>query len=113
MVDRVSITIAIGGNLTAAMRADFMNAIQSEGLALDCDGDAFTDADFPQGQALALCAHEVAWGRADILEAFCIATALPFVRARRADGGRFGRQRRRTYRRACSGGERDDDRKPP
>jgi hypothetical protein len=93
MVDRVSLSIIIGGDLPAAQRAALLSHIQAEGLALDYDADAFEDGDFPLDASLSLYAHEVAWGRADVLEGFCVRQGLAFVRWSGGSAAQFGPER--------------------
>ncbi len=93
MVDRVSLSITIGGDLAAALRDDLVACIQSEGLALDYDGEDFSAEDFPADGSLCLYAHEVAYGRADELEGFCVAQGLPFVRWSGGSAAQFGPER--------------------
>lgn len=93
MVDRVSLSITIGGNLAAALRDDLVACIQSEGLALDYDGEDFGAEDFPADGPLCLYAHEVAWGRAEALEGFCVEKRLPFVRWSGGSAAQFGPER--------------------
>lgn len=93
MVDRVSLSIAIGGDLPAAERDTLLAHIQSEGLALDYDTEAFEDSDFPFDGPLLLYAHEVAWGRADALEVFCVANRLAFARWSGGSAAQFGPDR--------------------
>lgn len=57
MVDRVSLSITIGGDLATALRDDLVACIQSEGLALDYDGEDFALEDFPADGPLCLYAH--------------------------------------------------------
>ena len=80
MADRVSASITIGGTLPSALVAAFVAAVENEGLWTDWDKTPFTFADLPDGEPLALMAHEVAWGRFEALEAFCVEHQLPFAR---------------------------------
>ena len=80
MADRVSVSITIGGDLAASERDRFVAIIADEGLSVEWDGPEFEATQLPDEGALTLCAHEVAWGRLDELEAFCIARCLPFAR---------------------------------
>ncbi|WP_037480684.1 hypothetical protein [Sphingobium sp. ba1] len=93
MVDRVSLSITIGGDLAAALRDDLVARIQSEGLALDYDGEDFRAQDFPADGPLSLYAHEVAWGQADELEGFCVEQGLPFARWSGGCAAQFGPER--------------------
>ena len=80
MADRVSVTIAIGGALAASQREILANIIADEGLSLEWDGPPFDASQFPDAAPLTLYAHEVAWGRVENLETFCVAQGLPFAR---------------------------------
>lgn len=93
MVDRVSLSITIGGDLASALRDDLVACIQSENLALDYDGEDFGAGDFPADGPLRLYAHEVAWGRADALEGFCVDRGLPFLRWSGGCAAQFGPER--------------------
>lgn len=81
MVDRVSASIVIGGNLPAIHLSSFTRLILDEGLLLEPDGEPFVAAHCTGGSPLALMADEVAWGEFARLEAFCIEHSLFFVRS--------------------------------
>ncbi|KMS56795.1 hypothetical protein [Sphingobium cupriresistens] len=93
MVVRVSLSITLGGDLSAALRDDLLAIVQSEGLALDYDAEPFTADDFPADGPLLIYAHEVAWGRVDRLEGFCVAHDLPFARWSGGSAAQFGPER--------------------
>ncbi|MBJ7441932.1 MAG: hypothetical protein JHD35_23345 [Sphingopyxis sp.] len=93
MADRVSASITIGGNLPAALRDRFIAVIQSEGLSTEWDGEPFAPSDLPDGKPLELMAHEVAWGRFEELETFCIELGLPFARWSGAHPSQWGAER--------------------
>ena len=80
MADRVSASITIGGKLPASLLDAFAEAVESEGLSTEWDGEPFDRHQIPGDGPLTLMAHEVAWGRFERLEAFCIAHGLPFSR---------------------------------
>ncbi|TPG21780.1 hypothetical protein EAH87_04905 [Sphingomonas koreensis] len=81
MSDRVSVSITIGGDLAASARDRFVAAIADEGLSVEWDGPDFDASMLPSdGGPLWLCAHEVAWGRLDDLEALCVELGLPSAR---------------------------------
>ena len=80
MSDRVSVSIAIGGTLAADLRDTFIATIADHGLSIEWDGAAFDASQLPANDALRLYAHDVAWGRLDALEAFCVAQGLAFTR---------------------------------
>ena len=93
MADRVSASIAIGGSLRAALLPDFAATIQREGLSTEWDGEPFALDDIQEDAPLSLMAHEVAWGRFEPLEAFCIANGLPFARWSGGYPGQWGAER--------------------
>ena len=93
MADRVSATITIGGRVPADQLLDLASVINGEGLSTDWDGEDFTLSQLVPDASLALMAHEVAWGRFEDLEAFCISEGLSFVRWSGAYGGQWGAER--------------------
>ncbi len=93
MADRVSLSIRLGGDLPAALRGELLACIQNEGLARDYDADAFTADDIPSDAPLSLYAHEVAWGRVDLLEGFCASHGLSYVRWSGGCAAPFGPER--------------------
>ena len=93
MVDRVSASITIGGTLPAAVLPDLLATIEGEGLSTEWDGEPFAADQLPQDAPLILMAHEVAWGRFEQLEAFCVVNALPFARWSGAYAGEWGAER--------------------
>lgn len=93
MADRVSASITIGGDLPAELLLDLVRIIGDEGLSTDWDGSDFAASDLPGDAPLRLMAHEVAWGRFDGLEAFCVANRLPFARWSGAYSGQWGAER--------------------
>lgn len=93
MSDRVSASITIGGTLPATLRPDLLAAIESEGLSTEWDGEPFAARQLPADGPLMLMAHEVAWGRFEELEAFCVANGLPFARWSGAYAGQWGAER--------------------
>lgn len=93
MADRMSATITLGGVIAQAKIPDLLDAIAAEGLATDWDGEPFTLAELPADAPLRLMAHEVAWGRFEELEAFCVREALPFARWSGAYSGQWGAER--------------------
>lgn len=93
MADRVSASIAIGGNLPAARLDSLIEIIALEGLSTDWDGPAFDASQLPDNAALRLYAHEVAWGRFTELEAFCVEHHLPFARWSGSYPGQWGAER--------------------
>ena len=93
MADRVSASITIGGTLPAALLPVLLATIDFEGLSTEWDGEPFTADQLPENGPLRLMAHEVAWGRFEELEAFCIANGLPFARWSGGYGGQWGAER--------------------
>jgi hypothetical protein len=80
MADRVSASIAIGGTLPRDLLPALAELIAHEGLSTEWGGEPFDLAQLPDDGPLALMAHEVAWGRFEELEAFCVEIGLPFAR---------------------------------
>jgi len=93
MADRVSASITIGGNLSASLLLDLARVVGDEGLSTDWDGSTFTISELPDGKPLILMAHDVAWGRFEGLEAFCIENGLPFTRWSGSYPGQWGAER--------------------
>lgn len=80
MADRVSASITIGGTLQRSLLPDLAALVQAEGLSIEWDGEPFILAMFREGVPLELMAHEVAWGRFEHLETWCVEHGLPFAR---------------------------------
>ncbi|MBJ7500893.1 MAG: hypothetical protein JHC57_14165 [Sphingopyxis sp.] len=80
MADRVPASILIGGEMSAALYAEFVSAIAFEGLPIIWGGEPFEIGQRVVGEPLALFDESCAWGKIDHLEAFCVRNALPFVR---------------------------------
>lgn len=93
MADRVSASITIGGTLPPALLPDFIALIEQQCLSTEWGGEPFTASDLTGTAALELMAHEVAWGRFEELEAFCVKNALPFSRWSGAHPGQWGAER--------------------
>lgn len=93
MADRVSASIAIGGTLPRRLLDRFAAIIAEEGLSSEWDGEVFDLAALPDADALRLMAHEVAWGRFEALEAFCIENGVAFARWSGAYPGQWGAER--------------------
>lgn len=93
MADRVSASIRIGGTLDRDKLLDLAAIINAEGLSTDWDGEDFALSQLPEGDALALMAHEVAWGRFERLEQFCVDESLPFARWSGTYAGQWGAER--------------------
>lgn len=80
MADRVSASIIVGGTLTAPDYVELAEIIAGEGLSIEWDGERFEPEHRTIGEPLSLYAHEVAWGRFDRLEAWCVEKRLTFSR---------------------------------
>ena len=93
LVDRVSASIVIGGALGAEAFLELAGVIADEGLATEWDGEPFDPEHRTAGEPLRLYAHEVAWGRFERLEAWCVEHALPFARWSGAYSGQWGAER--------------------
>lgn len=90
MADRVSAQITIGGIIAASALPALITAIQDEGLSTEYDGEPFEPGELVSGYALTLCAHEVAWGTFNVLEAFCRTHRLAYSRWFGACSGAWG-----------------------
>ena len=93
MADRVSASIVLGGTITAAAFAQLAALAEREGLSTEWDGEPFQPDHLTPDQPLSLCAHEVAWGRFEALESWCVANAVPFARWSGAYAGQWGAER--------------------
>ena len=93
MADRVSASISIGGSLDRDKLLDLAAIVNAEGLSTDWDGEDFTLSQLPNDAVLTLMAHEVAWGRFEALEEFCVAEELPFARWCGCYAGQWGAER--------------------
>ena len=90
MADRVSLSIAIGGLLAAALVDDFVDLLRSEDLSTEWGGDPFERDQFPADGPLRLYAHGVRNGEIPDVEDFCCANDLPFARWSGGAPGAFG-----------------------
>ena len=93
MADRVSASITLGSTVTPAAYAELVDTIASEGLSTECNGKPFASHQCVDGEPVRLFAHEVAWGRFEELESWCIEYRIPFVRWSGAYGGQWGAER--------------------
>lgn len=93
MADRVSASIIVGGTLTAPDYAELAEIIAGEGLSIEWDGEPFEPDHRTIGEPLSLYAHEVAWGRFEELEAWCVEKKLPFSRWSGSYGGEWTAER--------------------
>ena len=90
MADRVTAQITIGGRIPASAIPGLIEAIQAEGLSTEYDGPPFEPDELVDGEALTLCAHEVAWGDFRELELFCRTQRLAYSRWFGACSGAWG-----------------------
>lgn len=93
MADRVSASIVIGGSVTMSAYADLSALIADEALSIEWDGELFEPHHRSAGEPLSLYAHEVAWGRFERLEAWCVENNLAFARWAGGYGGSWGPER--------------------
>ena len=93
MADRVSASITLGGTIAPSAYAELADVIAAENLSTEWDGDPFTPDQRTEGETLRLVAHEVAWGRFEELEAWCVEHRVPFARWSGAYGGQWGAER--------------------
>ena len=93
MADRVSASIDIGGKVTASLYEELADVIAGEGLSTEWDGPTFEPEHRSLDEPLSLYAHEVAWGRFEDLEAWCIENKLWFARWWGAYQGQWGAER--------------------
>lgn len=93
MADRVSASITIGGDMTAATYAALAAIIADDGLSIEWDGATFEPHERVDGEPLRLMAHEVPWGRFEALEAFCVEQRIPFARWSGAYPGQWDPER--------------------
>ena len=93
MADRVSASIVLGGTISTVAFAELADVIEQEGLSTEWDGEPFQPGDITPGQRLSLHAHEVAWGRFEALESWCVANAMPFTCWSGAYAGQWGAER--------------------
>lgn len=93
MADRVSASITVGGTMNPATYAELADVIASEGLSIEWDGDPFDPDHRTAGEPLRLYAHEVAGGRFEQLEAWCVDRSIPFARWCGGYGGEWNPER--------------------
>ena len=93
MADRVSASITLGGTIAPSAYAELADVIAAENLSTEWDGEPFTPDQRSEGETLRLVAHEVAWGRFENLEAWCVEHRVPFARWSGAYGGQWGAER--------------------
>ena len=93
MADRVSASITLGGTISPSAYTELADIIAAEGLSTEWDGEPFETEHRTEGEPLRLFAHEVAWGRFEELEAWCVEHGVPFSRWSGAYGGQWGAER--------------------
>lgn len=93
MADRVSAAITLGGTITPFTYAELAEVIVTEGLSTEWDGEPLRPDQRIAGESLRLFAHEVACGRFEALEAWCVEHRMPFARWSGAYGGEWGAER--------------------
>lgn len=93
MADRVPVSIRIGGSLPPALLARFLDAVTSDGACSDWEGEPISLDDFDNALPLNLVATEVAWGRFEAIEAFCVEHRLVYARWAGGAPGAFGPER--------------------
>lgn len=80
MADRVSVSITIGGKLSANRLNQLIELANDKNLSVDWDGEPFTEQDLPDGEPLVLRGNEITNGKVDEIEDFCCKNDLPFWR---------------------------------
>ena len=93
MSDRVSASISIGGNLPLSLHDQFVEAVRNEGLSTEWGGPEFTADQIEHDRPLHLMAYDVAWGRFDELEQFCVNHGVTYQRDSCGFSGSFGAER--------------------
>lgn len=93
MADRVSASIVLGGMISPSAFAELTELIQQEGLSIEWDGEPFQRDHLTPDQPLSLYAHEVAWGRFEALETWCVTNRIPFARWSGVYAGQWGAER--------------------
>lgn len=80
MADRVAVALSLGGTMPRTLLVYLEQAIAEDGASTDWEGTAFSREVLTGEESLILRACEVAWGRFDAIEQFCLVYGLPFVR---------------------------------
>lgn len=93
MADRVSASIALGGQITPAQFAVLCPLIAMNDLRVDWDGEPFAPEQLPDDGPLCLFAHDVPWGCFDTLEQYCCNEHIAYVRWSGSWPGSFGAER--------------------
>ncbi|GAB6966836.1 hypothetical protein JCM25156A_08730 [Komagataeibacter kakiaceti JCM 25156] len=93
MADRVSASIELGGIVTSEDYIELCYLLAKDDLSPEWDGEHFKPDDRIVGESLTLHAREVAWGRFDDLEAWCLEKKIPFVRCADSCPGQWGPER--------------------
>src|SRR3546814_772183 len=90
---RSSVAFRIGGFLSPVLVPGFLAAVGSDGAFTDWEGTACDPDDLDPSVPLYLADHEVAWGRFEAIETFCVDHALVFARWAGGASGAFGPER--------------------
>ena len=93
MADRVSASIALGGQITPEQFAVLCPLIALNDLRLDWDGEPFAPEQLPESGPLCLFAHDVPWGNFDALEQYCCDERIAYLRWSGSCPGSFGAER--------------------
>lgn len=93
MADRVSVALTLGGAITDDQYQEVTALIQLEGLSIEWGGAPFEPSHRTRGEPLKLFAHEVAWGRVEPVEDWCVANRVPFARWSGGYAGSWGSER--------------------
>lgn len=93
MADRVSASIVLGGTMSAADYIELAELIAHDGLSIEWDGEPFEPDHRKAGEPLSLCAHEVAFGRFEALEAWCREKRIAYSRWSGSYAGQWGGER--------------------
>lgn len=80
MSNRVSASIAIGGEIDAATYAELLDLIAAEHLSVDWDGAPFEPHEHEVDEPLRLCADKVSGGQFEDIEDFCVERGIAFRR---------------------------------
>jgi hypothetical protein len=93
MADRVSVTLRLGGTLSADRVPDLMAAIAADDAGADWEGEPVTLDRVVAGETLVLVGTEVAWGIFEEIEGFARRAGLVYARWAGGACGSFGPER--------------------
>lgn len=93
MSDRATAAIRIGGSLSLAFFPRFCAAIETDGACIDWEETPFDPALLDQEASLYLVGYDVALGRFEAIESFCVDHHLLFARWAGGASGSFGPER--------------------